>query len=294
MTTPHSPRAPDRRRRERRSARRDRQGGRQAGPFARQAAGEGRAAGNLARSRPAPDADRRGDRDVPLGDAARRRSAATRTARPGAKLIAHRDGRLPSDCPDRRQRLGGHRAGRRRIRRAGLVHAGRTRPRWRSTRSRARPAATATGAAPARSASPVRARSAPPGCLGGHLTFAKGVGPDQTVFDRRPGGLDRRPASRARCRRASRRAWWSTTRRWWCCARASALYALRDRCSHRGCSLSGRRAGRRLRGRVRRAMARGSTRRDGSVQPGPGDGAATGVRGPRARTRKIGVAPRSA
>ena len=75
------------------------------------------------------------------------------------------------------------------------------------------------------------------GLLGGHLSFTKGVGPDQTVFD--PGPEEWTPAGPADAvsegeltrvvvddtpvviQRENER-----------------FYALHDRCSHRGCSLS--------------------------------------------------------
>jgi nitrite reductase/ring-hydroxylating ferredoxin subunit len=75
------------------------------------------------------------------------------------------------------------------------------------------------------------------GYLGGHLSLSKGVGADQTVFD--PGPTDWKPAldtSQLSERRPVRAVVDDTPV---LLVRDGAnVYAIHDRCSHRGCSLS--------------------------------------------------------
>ena len=152
------------------------------------------------------------------------------------------------------------------VRRAGLVHAasnatalalytGSLAARRRGARGRAR--ALSLGGATALMAA---------GFLGGHLSFAKGVGPDQTVFDPGPDDwtdasafadvpdgeptrvvVDDTPVMLLRD--------------------GGEVFALHDRCSHRGCSLSEGE----IDGDVIVCSCHGSRfdRRDGSVQQGP-------------------------
>jgi nitrite reductase/ring-hydroxylating ferredoxin subunit len=120
------------------------------------------------------------------------------------------------------------------IRRAGLVHAATNttalalyalslKARRSGNRGRARAlsvaGATAIGAA---------------GFLGGHLSFAKGVGPDQTIFDPGP---DEWTAAGDVPEGTPTRVVVDDTPVLLVRAQGS-LYALHDRCSHRGCSLS--------------------------------------------------------
>jgi nitrite reductase/ring-hydroxylating ferredoxin subunit/uncharacterized membrane protein len=75
------------------------------------------------------------------------------------------------------------------------------------------------------------------GYLGGHLSYAAGVGPDQTVFD--PGSFEWTPAgldSSLTERRPTRVVVGDTPVLLF--RDGDATYALHDRCSHRGCSLS--------------------------------------------------------
>ena len=75
------------------------------------------------------------------------------------------------------------------------------------------------------------------GYLGGHLSLSKGVGPDQTVFD--PGPTDWTPAADASILPEGR-----PTRvvvddtPVFLLRRGDEIFAIHDRCSHRGCSLS--------------------------------------------------------
>jgi nitrite reductase/ring-hydroxylating ferredoxin subunit/uncharacterized membrane protein len=75
------------------------------------------------------------------------------------------------------------------------------------------------------------------GYLGGHLSLSKGVGPDQTVFD--PGPTDWTPAADASVLAEGR-----PTRvvvddtPVFLLRRGEQIFAIHDRCSHRGCSLS--------------------------------------------------------
>jgi nitrite reductase/ring-hydroxylating ferredoxin subunit len=104
------------------------------------------------------------------------------------------------------------------------------------------------------------------GFLGGHLSFAKGVGPDQTVFD--PGPTDWTPAADA-----SQLQDGEPTRvvvddtPVLLLREGGAYYALHDRCSHRGCSL----ADGTVEGEEIVCACHGSRfdRRDGSVRQGP-------------------------
>ena len=149
------------------------------------------------------------------------------------------------------------------IRRAGLVHAWSNatalalyalslKARRNGNRGRARAlsvaGASALGAA---------------GFLGGHLTFAKGVGPDQTVFD--PGPDEWTDAGEAPDGTPTRVVVDDTPV---LLVRADgSLYALHDRCSHRGCSL----ADGELDGLEVVCACHGSRfdLRDGSVKQGP-------------------------
>lgn len=75
------------------------------------------------------------------------------------------------------------------------------------------------------------------GYLGGHLSLRRGIGPDQTVFD--PGPDDWRPAADAGGLQPGRpvRVVVDDTPVL-VLDDGEAIYALHDRCSHRGCSLS--------------------------------------------------------
>lgn len=75
------------------------------------------------------------------------------------------------------------------------------------------------------------------GYLGGHLTFSRGVGPDQTVFD--PGPSDWTPAADASQLGEGRplRAVVGDTPVL-LVREGDLIFAIHDRCSHRGCSLS--------------------------------------------------------
>ena len=75
------------------------------------------------------------------------------------------------------------------------------------------------------------------GYLGGHLSLNRGIGPDQTVFD--PGPTDWRPAADASQlgeRRPLRAVVEDTPVL--LLRDGDDIYAIHDRCSHRGCSLS--------------------------------------------------------
>ncbi|MGN6167849.1 MAG: Rieske 2Fe-2S domain-containing protein [Solirubrobacteraceae bacterium] len=75
------------------------------------------------------------------------------------------------------------------------------------------------------------------GYLGGHLSLSKGVGPDQTVFD--PGPVDWTPAADASQLADGRPLRVVVSDTPVLLLRDGALvYAIHDRCSHRGCSLS--------------------------------------------------------
>jgi nitrite reductase/ring-hydroxylating ferredoxin subunit/uncharacterized membrane protein len=75
------------------------------------------------------------------------------------------------------------------------------------------------------------------GYLGGHLSFSKGVGPDQTVFD--PGPTDWTPAADASQLPEGRPTRVVVDETPVLLLRdQDRFYAIHDRCSHRGCSLS--------------------------------------------------------
>ena len=75
------------------------------------------------------------------------------------------------------------------------------------------------------------------GYLGGHLSFAQGVGPDQTVFD--PGPEDWTPAADASLLPEGRPTRVVVEETPVLLLRdADQFFAIHDRCSHRGCSLS--------------------------------------------------------
>jgi len=75
------------------------------------------------------------------------------------------------------------------------------------------------------------------GYLGGHLTLSRGVGPDQTVFD--PGSPDWRPAADASQLPEGRPTRVVVDDTPVLLLRdGDSIYAIHDRCSHRGCSLS--------------------------------------------------------
>ncbi len=104
------------------------------------------------------------------------------------------------------------------------------------------------------------------GYLGGHLSLSKGVGPDQTVFD--PGPTDWTPAADASVLAEGR-----PTRvvvddtPVVLLRRGEQIFAIHDRCSHRGCSLSDGS----LEGDQVICACHGSRfdMRDGSVKAGP-------------------------
>jgi nitrite reductase/ring-hydroxylating ferredoxin subunit/uncharacterized membrane protein len=104
------------------------------------------------------------------------------------------------------------------------------------------------------------------GFLGGHLSFSKGVGPDQTVFD--PGPEDWTPAADASALQDGR-----PTRvivddtPVLVLKDGESIFAIHDRCSHRGCSLSDGKVD----GDTIECACHGSRfdRRDGAVLRGP-------------------------
>jgi nitrite reductase/ring-hydroxylating ferredoxin subunit/uncharacterized membrane protein len=104
------------------------------------------------------------------------------------------------------------------------------------------------------------------GYLGGHLTLIRGVGPDQTVFD--PGPTDWRAAADASQLADGRplRVVVEDTPVL-LMRNGERIFAIHDRCSHRGCSLSDGR----LEGDEIVCVCHGSRfdRRDGSVKGGP-------------------------
>jgi nitrite reductase/ring-hydroxylating ferredoxin subunit len=102
------------------------------------------------------------------------------------------------------------------------------------------------------------------GFLGGHLTFAKGVGPDQTIFD--PGPDDWTAADAELEDGKPTRVVVDDTPVL-LLREGGSLYALHDRCSHRGCSL----ADGELDGLEVVCACHGSRfdLRDGSVKQGP-------------------------
>jgi nitrite reductase/ring-hydroxylating ferredoxin subunit len=75
------------------------------------------------------------------------------------------------------------------------------------------------------------------GYLGGHLSLSKGVGPDQTVFD--PGSTDWTPAADASLLPEGRPVRVVVDETPVLLLRdGERIFAIHDRCSHRGCSLS--------------------------------------------------------
>ena len=104
------------------------------------------------------------------------------------------------------------------------------------------------------------------GYLGGHLAFTRGVGPNQTAFD--PGPSEWTPAistSELVAGEPKRIVVGDTPV--FLLRRNGALYALHDRCSHRGCSLAqGRIEGESV---VCRCHGSRFSLRDGSVERGP-------------------------
>lgn len=122
------------------------------------------------------------------------------------------------------------------VRRAGLVHAasnsaalalyaGSLAARTKGARGRARVLSSAGATALLLG-----------GFLGGHLSFAKGVGPDQTVFDSGPGEWTDAGEGEIEPGRPTRRVADETPVM--VLREDDRFYALHDRCSHRGCSLS--------------------------------------------------------
>jgi nitrite reductase/ring-hydroxylating ferredoxin subunit/uncharacterized membrane protein len=104
------------------------------------------------------------------------------------------------------------------------------------------------------------------GYLGGHLTLSRGIGPDQTVFD--PGSLDWIPAADAAQLQPGRLTRVVVGDTPVLLVKDDELvYAIHDRCSHRGCSLSDGE----LDGEEIVCACHGSRfdRRDGSVKRGP-------------------------
>jgi nitrite reductase/ring-hydroxylating ferredoxin subunit/uncharacterized membrane protein len=104
------------------------------------------------------------------------------------------------------------------------------------------------------------------GYLGGHLSFAQGVGPDQTVFD--PGPEDWTPAADASQLPEGRPTRVVVQDTPVLLLRdGGQFFAIHDRCSHRGCSLSDGT----VEGEHIVCACHGSRydRRDGSVQRGP-------------------------
>lgn len=123
------------------------------------------------------------------------------------------------------------------VRRAGLVHAGCNAiggllyaASWRARRRGARGTGVAFGFA----GMTVLLAG---GYLGGHLSLSKGVGPDQTVFD--PGPSDWKTAADVSLLTDERplRAVVDDTPVF-LLRRGENIFAIHDRCSHRGCSLS--------------------------------------------------------
>ena len=72
------------------------------------------------------------------------------------------------------------------------------------------------------------------GHLGGHLSYAKGVGVDQTAFEDAAGGLDAGAARRPSCPRASRATRRSSGVGVLVARHGGEVYALSNRCAHRG------------------------------------------------------------
>src|SRR5204863_1882843 len=104
------------------------------------------------------------------------------------------------------------------------------------------------------------------GYLGGHLSLSKGVGPDQTVFD--PGPVDWTPAADASQLPDGRPARIVVKDTPVLVLRdGEQIFAIHDRCNHRGCSLSdGSLEGDEI---VCRCHGSRFDRRDGSLRGGP-------------------------
>lgn len=123
------------------------------------------------------------------------------------------------------------------VRRTGLLHAGANAVGamlYAASRRARRRGARRTGVALGFAGMGVMAAG---GYLGGHLTLNKGIGPDQTVFD--PGPTDWRPAadiSGLVDRRPLRVVVDDTPVL--LVRDGDQIFAIHDRCSHRGCSLS--------------------------------------------------------
>src|SRR4051794_2308000 len=148
------------------------------------------------------------------------------------------------------------------VRRAGLVHA--------ASNATALTLYASSLASGGRRGSALRAGGAAVlllgGYLGGHLSFTKGVGPAQTVYD--PGPEEWTPAtdaSQLQDRRPTRVVVGDTPVL--LLRDGEELFAIHDRCSHRGCSLTDGS----LEGDEIVCACHGSRfdRRDGSVRQGP-------------------------
>jgi len=103
--------------------------------------------------------------------------------------------------------------------------------------------------------------------LGGHLSFSRGIGPDQTVFD--PGPANWTPAVEASELRPGQVIRVVIADTPVALVRdGNHTFAIHDRCSHRGCSLSARGA---IHGACIVCGCHGSTfdLRNGSIQRGP-------------------------
>src|SRR4051794_28859032 len=127
------------------------------------------------------------------------------------------------------------------------------------------------------------------GYLGGDLSFAKGVGPAETVFD--PGPTDWTPAADASQLPEGRPTRVVVDETPVLVLRdADRFYAIHDRCSHRGCSLSDGE----IDGDEIVCACHGSRfdRRDGSVQRGPATAPQpafqTRINGERVEVRRLG------
>ena len=105
------------------------------------------------------------------------------------------------------------------------------------------------------------------GHLGGHLSFARGIGVDQTVFDPGPADWTEAAGSAELAEGEAARVIVDDTPVL-LVRQANRIHAIHDRCSHRGCSLAERgrfRATRSCAG----ATARGSRCADGALLRGP-------------------------
>jgi nitrite reductase/ring-hydroxylating ferredoxin subunit/uncharacterized membrane protein len=127
------------------------------------------------------------------------------------------------------------------------------------------------------------------GLLGGHLSYSKGVGPDQTVFDSGPDEwTEAADASQVPDGRPTRIVVDETPVM--LLREGESFFALHDRCSHRGCSL----ADGAVEGNAIVCACHGSRfdRRDGSVLQGPATAPQpafqTRVRDDRLELRRLG------